>query len=137
MTLSNAMDVGNPSNFARMLELYSSTWNKMTEDIEGYAFTDIETEGAMREVFNKYNYILDPHGAVGFLAFKEYQKKNNAQGIILETAHPAKFLDDVERILNKKLPIPERLAALADRKKVALTHDIEFESLKNWLINNY
>ena len=67
-TLSNAMDVGNPSNFARMLNLYSSTWNNMIEDIKGYSYNDEQTKAAVKEVFSKYNYIIDPHGAVGYLA---------------------------------------------------------------------
>ena len=110
-TLSNAMDVGNPSNFARMLDLYSSTWNNMKDNIKGYAYDDEATKKAMIEVFKKYNYVIDPHGAVGYLALKEYQKTTDAIGIVLETAHPAKFLDDVEGILKQKIDIPERLAS--------------------------
>lgn len=137
-TLSNAMDVGNPSNFTRMLDLYSSTWNIMKEAISGYAYNDISTQKAMIEVRDKYNYIIEPHGAVGYLALKEWQKTNsNTQGVILETADPSKFLEDVEAILNQKIDIPERLALLADRKKESILTSTDFIEFKNYLLNNF
>ena len=136
-TLSNAMDVGNPSNFARMLDLYGSTWNNMKENIVGYAYNDETTKAAMREVKSTYNYVIDPHGAVAYLALKDYQKTHNAVGIILETAHPAKFLDDVESILEQKIPIPERLASLADKKKEAQLSSTDFGDFKEWLLGTY
>lgn len=137
-TLSNAMDVGNPSNFARMLDLYSSTWNIMKESISGYAYNDDTTKLAMREVRDKYGYIIEPHGAVGYLALKEWQKNNdNTQGIILETAHPSKFLEDVESILNQKIEIPERLSVLSNRKKESIITKTDFNLFKNFLLNNY
>lgn len=136
-TLSNAMDVGNPSNFARMNELYSGSWNKMKRDILGYAFDDATTQRAMIDVYEKHNYIMDPHGAVGYLALKYYRNHKNANGIILETAHPAKFLDDVETILKRKIEIPEKLAVLADKKKVATEMNPDFETFKAWVIKGY
>lgn len=136
-TLSNAMDVGNPSNFTRMLDLFGSTWNNMANVVKGYSFDDETTKKAMQEVYAKYNYIIDPHGAVGYLALKEYQKTMDAVGVILETAHPAKFLDDVERILNTQIEIPERLESLKDKEKVARISGIDFESFKDWLLQNY
>ena len=136
-TLSNAMDVGNPSNFARMLDVYSSTWNNMTSDIKGYAYNDDATKEAVKEVFLKYNYTIDPHGAVGYLALKEYQKTNDAVGIVLETAHPTKFLDDMESILAQRIPIPERLASLIDKKKDSILRGIDFESFKDWLLKTF
>lgn len=141
-TLSNAMDVGDPSNFARMLDLYEgeeggSTWNNMRELVSGYAFDDEQTRKAVAEVYRKYNYIIDPHGAVGFLALEQYQKEHsNTKGIILETAHPSKFLDEVERILNKKVEVPERLAILAKREKRAVSMPTEFGRFKQWLLDN-
>jgi threonine synthase len=136
-TLSNAMDVGNPSNFARMLDLYGSTWNIMKENVVGYAYNDETTKAAMREVKSKYNYVIDPHGAIGYLALKEYQKKYDVVGIVLETAHPAKFLDDVESILEQKIHVPERLASLADKKKEARLSPTDFGDFKSWLLANY
>ena len=131
------MDVGNPSNFARMLDLYSSTWNSMKGDIKGYAYNDEATKEAVKEVFSKYNYIIDPHGAVGYLALKEYQKANDVVGVVLETAHPTKFLDDMESILEQKIPIPERLSSLIDKKKESILRGIDFESFKDWLLKTY
>ncbi len=142
-TLSNAMDVGNPSNFARMLDIFlgsdeSSTWNNMRNQVSGYAFPDQETQIAMREVDEKYNYTIDPHGAVGYLALDAYQKEHpNTRGIVLETAHPAKFIDDVEETLDRKIEIPARLAALADEEKEATFLKPEYNSFKKLLIERY
>ena len=136
-TLSNAMDVGNPSNFARMLDIYSSTWNNMIQEIKGYTFNDEATKEGVKEVFRKYHYIIDPHGAVGYLALKEYQMENNVVGVVLETAHPTKFLDDMESILEQKIAIPERLASLVDKEKVATKIGTDFKPFKDWLIQKY
>jgi threonine synthase len=132
------MDVGNPSNFARMMDIYSSTWNNIKNDISGYAYNDSDTQLAMKEVKEKYDYIIEPHGAVGYLALKEWQKDNpDTQGIILETAHPAKFLDDVEAILEQKIEVPERLAVLAEREKESIPTSTDFEMFKLFLLSNY
>ena len=115
-TISNAMDVGNPSNFARMLDLFGSTWNIMQEHISGYAFTDDQTKEAMRTVYHAHKYVLDPHGAVGYLAWKAYKEKYpGSTGIILETAHPAKFLEDVETVLGQKITIPKALTDISEK----------------------
>jgi len=136
-TLSNAMDVGAPSNFARMLDLYGSTWNMMQSHISGYAFSDADTRAAMVEVDRQYGYMLDPHGAVGYLALKKYQATNpDTTGILLETAHPSKFLEDVEAILNRRIDVPERLAALADSKKVAVQMSTDYSQFREWLRSN-
>jgi threonine synthase len=142
-TLSNAMDVGNPSNFARMLDIFlgsdeSSTWNNMRNQVSGYAFSDQETQAAMREVDGKYNYTIDPHGAIGYLALNAYQQEHpNTRGIILETAHPAKFIDDVEGTLDRKIEIPARLAALANEEKEATFLKPEYEVFKALLIDRF
>ena len=137
-TLSNAMDVGNPSNFARMLDLYCSTWNNIKAGIKGYAFNDQQTEDAMRKVYRKHGYIIDPHGAVGVLALKAFQKENpGAKGVVLETAHPSKFLPDVERILNRKIEVPERLAVLSEKEKHSIPMGIDFEPFMSWLKDNF
>jgi threonine synthase len=136
-TISNAMDVGNPSNFARMLDI-CSTWNTMKNDISGYAYNDATTETAIIEVKKKYDYVIEPHCAVAYLALKEWQNDNpDTQGIILATAHPAKFIDDVERILEEKVIVPERLAKLADNKKESILFKPDFSDFKTWLLNNY
>jgi len=136
-TISNAMDVGNPSNFARMLDLYGSTWNIMKEDISGYAYTDEKTRTGMQEVYDKYEYVIDPHGAVGYLALKEYQEAQpETLGIVLETAHPSKFLPEVEKTLSTQVDVPERLANLANKEKVATPMSPNFDRFKNWLLEN-
>ena len=136
-TLSNAMDVGNPSNFARMLDMHSSTWNIMKENISGYSFSDSQTKEAMLHLDRHLNYVIDPHGAVGYLAWKSYQKTHpNTLGIILETAHPAKFLEDVEGILGRKIDIPPALSALIDSPKNSVPMDTDYATFKSWLIKN-
>lgn len=141
-TLSNAMDVGNPSNFARMQDLYHhleerSTWNNMKASISGYAYSDEATRAALKEVYERYGYVIDPHGAVGYLALSEYQATHpEANGVILETAHPAKFLPDVEAILGQKIEVPERLAKLAQREKVADLLPPSYSSVKSWLLDH-
>ena len=137
-TISNAMDVGNPSNFARMDDLYCSTWNNMTQDISGYSFTDEETKSAILDVYQKYNYVIDPHGAVGYLALNAFKNSNpDVQGIVLETAHPSKFKDDIESVLKRPIHIPERLAILADKKKEAFYLEPNYDSFKSWILSNY
>ncbi len=137
-TISNAMDVGAPSNFARMLDLYSLQWNGMREEIKGYSFNDDATRKGIKEVFDKYNYVIDPHGAVGYLALKEFQKQySNTKGIILETAHPSKFNKEVEAQIKKKVNIPTRLSELASRKKVATSIGTDFDSFKSLLQKKY
>ncbi len=141
-TLSNAMDVGNPSNFARMLDLFDddkcSTWNNMRAKITGYAFTDKQTREAVREVFEKYQYVIEPHGAVGYLALSRYLTQHpNHTGIVLETAHPAKFLDDMEEILQQSIEIPQRLSILAKKDKEATFMKPDFNLFKPWLLSYY
>ncbi|MEM6724240.1 MAG: threonine synthase [Bacteroidota bacterium] len=135
-TLSNAMDVGNPSNFSRMLDLYGSTWNNMKEKIKGFAYDDAQTEDEILRIFNDYNYVIDPHGAVGTLAHLDYQKLYpNSQSIVLETAHPAKFLETVDRIVPRGTIIPERLAKLANLPKAADFLSPNFPDFKEWLLH--
>lgn len=142
-TLSNAMDVGNPSNYARMYDLFQaatkgSTWNNFKESISGYAFSDEATEKAMQEIEDRHQYTIDPHGAVAYLALRAYQQsKPETSGILLETAHPAKFKPDVERILGKAIDVPERLAELANKPKEAKLLENNYSDFKEWLLHNY
>jgi len=137
-TLSNAMDVGAPSNFARIMDLYCSTWNNVTQDITGYSFDDESTKQAIRVVYDEHGYTIDPHGAVGYLALKQYlQENNDSQGIILETAHPSKFLSTVESVLEKKIEIPARLADLANLTKEATLMNPDYNHFKEWLVEHY
>ena len=147
-TLSNAMDVGAPSNFARMTNLYGhlhgkdhpgeDTIREMRSIITGYAYDDTTTESAMREVEEKYGYTIDPHGAVGYLALKEWQIDHPAtRGVILETAHPSKFKPDVERVLGHSIDVPARLAELENKQKVALAVGTEYLPVRDWLIEKF
>jgi threonine synthase len=137
-TISNAMDVGNPSNFARMKNLYGSTWNIMKEDIKGFYFTDEETADAMRSVKKEYSYTLDPHGAVAYLGMAEYlELYPDTTGILLETAHPAKFIEDVEEILHEKIEIPEALKSLEEKEKHSTIMQPDFSIFKSWLLEHY
>jgi threonine synthase len=137
-TISNAMDVGNPSNFVRMLDLFGSTWNIMQKHITGYSFSDEQTKEAMRAVYRDKKYILDPHGAVGYLAWNAYHKENpKTTGVILETAHPAKFLEDVEEILGEKISIPKALADISEKEKKAVPMKADYNVFKNWLSQDF
>lgn len=120
-TISNAMDVGAPSNFARMQDFFGDNWETMRETISGLAFTDEETREAIQTVKETLNYTIDPHGAVGWLASEIWQQADpTSHTIILETAHPSKFIGTMEAELGRgNIEIPERLACLADLEKVA------------------
>ncbi|BCX48347.1 threonine synthase [Haloferula helveola] len=134
-TISNAMDVGAPSNFARMQALFGSSWEEMCDTIDGLAFSDEETRAAIREVKETLGYTIDPHGAVGWLAAKAWRTAHpDTPTITLETAHPSKFLDVMEEELGKgSVEIPERLAVLADREKVATSMSADEAEFKDWL----
>ncbi len=134
-TISNAMDVGNPSNFGRMLELYDNSLEAMKNEISAFVVTDNETESEMKKVYSTYKYVADPHGAVGIAGWERYLEKNkNSIGIVLETAHPAKFIDTVERVLDISLPLPEALEKLKTKSKVAKLLSSDFEELKSYLL---
>ena len=133
-TISNAMDVGNPSNFARMLDLFQHDHSAMSSEITGYSFNDDETRATMRGVFEKLNYTLDPHGAIGYLGLKKYESRNpESVGVFLETAHPAKFLDVVESVLQRKVTIPDGLKLFLSGNKSSLACEADFISFKNLL----
>lgn len=136
-TFSNAMDVGNPSNFSRMLELYG-TKEKMEKDIFGYKATDEETLKTIKEVFEKYDYILDPHGAVGYKAIKDFIEEHGEKDypiILLETAHPAKFNSTIKEAIGKELEIPEVLKEALQKEKRSIEIDNDFLSFKSYLLN--
>lgn len=134
-TISNAMDVGNPSNFPRMIELFGNSWTDIKSAINGYSFTDQETKEVMKDVYEKFGYILDPHGAVAYLGWLMYQMENpDSVGVILETAHPAKFGDSVEKALGRKIDIPEALERLRNKTKVADFIQADYEEFKAFLL---
>jgi threonine synthase len=134
-TISNAMDIGDPSNFARILELHKGNLASIQNEMVGYSYTDEETAAGVKYIMDTTGYLSEPHGAIGYLALKEYMKTSNCQGIFLETAHPAKFGEVVEPILNAPVAIPERLQDYLSRKKEAVLIAPEYEALKSYLLN--
>ena len=133
-TISNAMDVGNPSNFVRIQELYDYSWGKIKKDIKAFSFTDEQTRKIITEVHKETNYTLDPHGAVAYLGLSEYLNENKASGIFLETAHPAKFYETVEKQIPEKLNIPERLKNYLEKEKKSIEIDNSLDDLKDVLM---
>lgn len=138
-TYSNAMDVGNPSNLERMKLLYDNDLGKMRSEIISFSFNDADTIDGIKEVFDLYKYIIDPHGAVGYLALKRFlsgYNKNDYNAIVVETAHPAKFKDVVESTINTKIEMPVRLAECLSKEKHSIILDSKFESFKDFLLNS-
>ncbi|WP_242084530.1 threonine synthase [Aestuariivivens sediminis] len=134
-TISNAMDVGAPSNFIRIEEIYKNKFDTLKENLSSYSFTDDDTRAAMLDLYNTYQYVADPHGAVGYLGCKAYLKENpNAHCVFLETAHSTKFLDVVEAVIEKKQPLPEQIRAVMDKKKVSISINT-YDDLKGVLLN--
>ena len=134
-TISNAMDVGNPSNFIRIMELHNHSWEKIKTEIKGYSFNDKKTKQCISDVYNRYNYLLDPHGAVAYLGLLEYMKTENVNGIFFETAHPAKFKEIVEKQIPIKINMPKRLEKCLSKNKKSIKIENSLSELKKILIN--
>ena len=134
-TISNAMDVGAPSNFARMESIFGSEWERMRSRVVGFAYDDEMTRNTIRRIMLETGYTLEPHGAVGWMASEAWRKDHpGAHTVVLETAHPSKFLDVMEEELGKSaIEIPERLACLADREKVAIQLGTDESDFQDWL----
>jgi len=132
-TISNAMDVGNPSNFPRMLLLYGGDHQAMCKDIQGFTLSDSLTKKCIQDVFEQSGYILDPHGAIAYRALKELLKKGES-GIFLETAHPAKFLPVMKEVLGE-IPVPKALSSLANKKAEKACFPADYEQVKEHLLN--
>ncbi|MDR2968845.1 MAG: threonine synthase [Tannerellaceae bacterium] len=135
-TIANAMDVGDPSNFARILDLYGGgcedTHKRITSLISGCRFTDEDIAATIKQVFEKENYLLDPHGACAYWALADNLQEGET-GIFLETAHPAKFKETIDRILNANIEIPDKLRAFMKGEKQIRSLDKEFRSFKSYL----
>lgn len=132
-TIANAMDVGNPSNFARILDLYDADHSRITALMSGQAYSDDQIREAMRSCYSENAYILDPHGACGYRALKE-QLQPTETGIFCETAHPAKFKETVEQTLNTSISLPERLEAFMKGKKQAIPMSRNYSDFKAFLM---
>ena len=131
-TISNAMDVGNPSNFIRIQELFNKNLSSLKKSFSSYSFSDDETKIIMKSIHDKFNYISEPHGAIGYLGLKKYGLKTNEFGVFLETAHPVKFLEVVEETLKVDVEIPSQIKEVMSREKVA-TSIANYQELKLFL----
>ena len=133
-TLSNAMDVSNPSNFVRILELFGKQFGDLNDELTSYSFTDKETIAALQKVYTEDEYLCDPHGAVGYLGLKKYLAGNHGYtGVFLETAHPVKFANSIIKNLAIEIPIPEQIKSVmnGEKKAIAVTN---YEGLKTFLL---
>ena len=132
-TISNAMDVGNPSNFIRIQQLFDNDLNLMKNSFSAYSFTDKETKNAMKQIYNNSKYLADPHGAVGYLGAKLFQKKHSKSlCIFLETAHPVKFMDIIKETLSVRIAIPEQIKSVLEKEKKSIKIKT-YEELKRFL----
>lgn len=135
-TISNAMDVGDPSNFIRIEKLHNNNFEALKSNLHSYSFSDAETDDAMNHLYNVCNYTADPHGAVGYLGLKkELVQDLNAVGIFLETAHPVKFLPVLNKNIADSIEIPEQIKTVIDKEKVA-TEISSYQELKEFLLKS-
>jgi len=132
-TIANAMDVGDPSNFARVLDLYGHSHETITAEISGAAYTDDQIRETIKKVYDETGYLLDPHGACGYRALEEGLKQGEA-GVFLETAHPTKFLETVEGVIGEKVEIPAKIQEFMKGEKVSVGMSKEFEDFKGYLM---
>ncbi|MDV6168517.1 threonine synthase [Flavobacterium sp. DG1-102-2] len=133
-TLSNAMDVSNPSNFIRILELFGKRFESLELELSSNSFSDPQTLATISKLYKEHNYLADPHGAVGYLGLKQYMDENpNYTGIFLETAHPVKFPESVEKELGIKIPVPKSLQPLLKKEKSSICIK-SYNELKDYLL---
>ena len=131
-TIANAMDVGDPSNFARVLDLYGGSHEAISAEISGVSYTNEQISETLKTCKQETGYLLDPHGAIGYRALQESLKADEI-GVFLETAHPAKFLETVENIIGEKVEIPQKLQEFMKGEKKSISLSKEFSSFKNFL----
>ncbi|MDZ7657846.1 threonine synthase [Fodinibius sp.] len=144
-TISNAMDVGNPSNFERIIHIFDGDHQKIKEHLWSASFSDAETKRAVKKVYRKKDYLMDPHTAVGYRAVQQYQmtersyfgEAQSSPFVILSTAHPAKFGDVIEPVIDEKIDMPTRLEACLDKQKQSIRMSDDYEELKTWLLDTY
>jgi threonine synthase len=132
-TISNAMDVGNPSNFERLQHLYEKDVTKMSAEIDAACFTDHKTEQCIKHTFQETNYVLDPHGAIALLGLKKFISPDSF-GIFLETAHPAKFTETVEPAIAKKIDIPEKLKSCLESPEQVTNMTTSYQQFRSFLL---
>ncbi len=134
-TIANAMDVGKPNNFPRLLEMFNGNYPIIKEEISGYAYSDEQIRQTIRECFFENNYLLDPHGATGYAAIKSYCKRVNSIGVFLETAHHGKFHKEVENTIDARLELPQKLQDFVNRDAVFEELPANYKSFKEYLID--
>jgi threonine synthase len=135
-TLSNAMDVGNPSNFVRILEIFHHQYPELKSKLSSYSISDKETMEAIADVYQKEKYILDPHGAVGYLSLQRFLNEHPGEnGIFLETAHPVKFPKAVETAIERSVDIPESVKSIMKAEKRSILINADFNELKEYLLH--
>lgn len=135
-TLSNAMDVGNPSNFVRILEIFHHQFPDLKSKLSSYSISDMETMETITKVYQKEKYILDPHGAVGYLSLQQYLNDYpNEKGIFLETAHPVKFPEAVENATGQPIAVPDSLQPIMKKDKLSILIPADYAALKDFLLN--
>jgi len=133
-TIANAMDVGDPSNFDRILDIFDHHYEWITEHLEGYSYNDKEIREVIGRVYRESGYLCDPHGATGYEAARSYRKEHpELTGIFLETAHPAKFRETVEEVIGEKVVLPERLAAFEGREKQSVIIPPDYQAFREYL----
>ncbi len=134
-TISNAMDVGDPNNFIRILEIFEKNIFELKRILSASSINDDETRTTIKKIFKQYHYLLDPHGAVGYLSLERYLENNPEQkGLFVETAHPVKFYDVVEPVIEEKIPLPSTVAEIIDKYKVTTKMDVDYKFLKEFLL---
>ena len=135
-TISNAMDVSDPSNFVRIQKIYNTSFPDLANDLTAYSFDDEQTKLGLKEIYSTSHYVADPHGAVGYLGRKKYlENHKDAYGLFLETAHPIKFLDTVTETLGVDVAVPERIQSLFSKTKKSIPI-ASYAALKSYLINS-
>ena len=134
-TIANAMDVGNPSNFVRLLDLYHNDFNEISNDIKGISFDDSRIGELISEVYSKYGYLMCPHTAIAYGGLKHYLKPGDT-GVFLSTAHPCKFNDVVEPLISNEIEIPLRLKKIIQKKKQSISMNREFANFKSFLLES-
>ena len=132
-TISNAMDVGDPSNFIRLEELFNHSLSEFKSELSGYSYSDNETRDTISKVYNEIDYILDPHGAIGYRALDTYQDGNDVTGVFLETAHPIKFRQAIEPLIGRELDLPDKLNHIMHAEKKSTSCSSDYEDFKNLL----
>jgi threonine synthase len=134
-TISNAMDVGNPSNFVRILQIFNQQMGALKKQLSAVSVSDDETKDTLKKVYQESGYLLDPHGAVGYHALENYLKLHpNEKGIVIETAHPVKFFDVVEPIIGSKVYIPETIQDILNMPKKATLMENNTDALRAYLM---